>query len=139
MRMLIAAVAAVVLGGAGAAVAEGNFASKPTRLPTLVLKKDLTMSEKEFRLSTGKYYRWSIESEGGEEFLVQAPDLIRNSWIDQIVISDIEVMPLGGIHGVEFDDAGTADIWFVPLRPGDYEFYVAGHRERGMRGKFIVR
>jgi uncharacterized cupredoxin-like copper-binding protein len=139
MKRLIAAVAALLLASAVPASAEGNFASKPTRLPTLVLKKDLTMSEKEYRLSTGKYYRWSIESQGGEEFLVQAPGLIRNSWIDQVVINNIEVMPLGGIHGVEFDDPGTADIWFVPLRPGDYEFYVAGHRERGMLGKFIVR
>jgi hypothetical protein len=119
--------------------AEGNLASKPTRLPPLVLNSDLSMSVKEYQISTGKYYRWAVESKGGEEFQVQAPELFRNSWVDQVVINDVEVKPLGGIYGVEFDSPGTAEIWFVPLRPGNYEFFIAGQRERGMVGKFIAR
>jgi hypothetical protein len=119
--------------------AAGNMASKPTRLAPLVLNKDLSMSVKEYQIETGKYYLWTIESKGGEEFQLQAPELFRNSWIDQIVINDIEVKPMGGIHSVEFDEEGKAVISFIPLRPGNYEFFIAGQRERGMVGKFVAR
>lgn len=124
---------------AGPAGAEGNLASKPTRLEPLVLNADLSMSVKEYQLTTGKYYRWTIESKGGEEFALTAPELFRNSWIDQIVINDIEVKPMGGIYSVEFDEPGKAEIAFVPIRPGNYDFYVPGQQSRGMTGKFIVR
>jgi hypothetical protein len=60
--------------------------------------------------------------------------------VTQVVINDIEVKPVGGgIYGVEFDDEGTADVWFVPIVPGDFEFYADGFEERGMLGKFVVR
>ncbi|WP_414474456.1 hypothetical protein [Microvirga sp. M2] len=138
MRTVLVALSAGLIS-CGAALAEGNLASKPTRLDPLVLNKDLSMSVKEYQLSTGKYYKWTVESKGGDEFRISAPELFRNSWIDQIVINDIEVKPMGGIYGVEFDEPGKADIWFVPVRPGNYEFYVPGQQERGMIGKFIVR
>ena len=139
--ILVALISATVLvGDISASVrAEGNLASKPTKLEPLVLNSDLSISVKEYRLSTGKYYRWTIESKGGEEFQLRAPDLMRNSWIDQIVVNGIETKPFGGIYGLEFDDPGTVEVYFIPIRPGDYEFYIAGQRERGMLGKFVVR
>ena len=41
-------------------------------------------------------------------------------------------------YGIEFDDEGVADIWFVPIRPGRYEFGVKGFEDKGMRGFFNV-
>jgi hypothetical protein len=131
------AIAALVLPVA--AQAAGNLASQPTRLDPLALGDDLSMSVTEYQLETGKYYNWKITAEGGEEFLVMAPELFRSSWINQIVINDLEVKPMGGIYGVEFDDAGEIDVWFVPIQPGNYEFWVDGQRERGMVGTFVVR
>ena len=119
--------------------AEGNMASQPVDLEPLALDANLNFSVKEYRIETGKYYRWEISSDGGEEFLVKAPELWRNAWINQVVINDIEVKPLGGIEGVEFDDEGSAVVWFIVLRPGEYDFYAAGFEERGMAGKFIVK
>ena len=58
--------------------AEGNLASRPERLETLLLGADLSFSVKEYLLETGEYYRWRIESQGGEEFMLRAPDLFRN-------------------------------------------------------------
>jgi hypothetical protein len=137
---LTAAMLAIALSALPlAAQAEGNLASQPTRLEPLVLGSDLSFSVKEYTLETGKYYNWKITSDGGEEFLVMAPELFRSSWINQIVINDLEVKPTGGLYGVEFDDAGDIDIWFVPIQPGNYEFYVDGQRERGMLGTFVVR
>lgn len=136
---LLAAIVAVTMSWQPESHAQGNLASRATRLEPLVMDVELNFSVKEYQLETGKYYRWRIESDGGEEFLVKAPGLFRNSWINQVVINDIEVKPLGGIEGVEFDDAGIADIWFVPVRPGDYEFFADGYETRGMIGTFIVR
>ena len=128
----------IVVVLAAPALAEGNLASRATRLEPLELKGDLSFSVKEYTLETGKYYRWRIISDGGEEFLVKAPDLFRNSWINQIVINDLEVKAFG-LFGVEFDDAGTIDIWFVPIRPGNFDYWVDGQEMRGMIGTFVVR
>jgi hypothetical protein len=133
---LCAAVAAVMATGA---VAEGNLAADATRLEDMVIDSAaLTLSVNEFELETGQYYRWRIVHDGGEEFQFMAPDLFRNSWINQVVINDLEVKPMG-LHSVEFDDEGTIDIWFVPIRPGNYDFYVPGYENRGIAGTFVVR
>ncbi|MDA8740504.1 hypothetical protein N9M73_05175 [Rhodobacteraceae bacterium] len=119
--------------------AEGNLASRATRLPDMIIDSaELTLSVSQFELQTGKYYRWRIIHDGGEEFQILAPDLFRNSWIGQVVIEELEVKPLG-MHSVEFDDEGTIDIWFVPIRPGNFDFWIAGYESRGLAGKFVVR
>ncbi|MAM61769.1 MAG: hypothetical protein CMH11_09800 [Maritimibacter sp.] len=134
---LCAAATSLVIGTA--AIAEGNLASNATRLEDMVIDSAaLTLSVNEFELETGKYYRWRIVHDGGEEFQFRAPDLFRNSWINQVVINDLEVKPLG-LHSVEFDDEGVIDIWFVPIRPGNYDFYVPGYENRGIAGTFVVR
>ena len=121
------------------ALAEGNLASRATRLPDMMINSaELTLSQSEFELETGKYYRWRIVHDGGEEFQILAPDLFRNSWVGQVVIEDLEVKPLG-LHSVEFDDEGTIDIWLVPIRPGNMNFWIAGYENRGLSGTFIVR
>ena len=99
---------------------------------------ELSLSISNFQLETGKYYRWRIVHDGGEEFQIMAPDLFRNSWIDQVVVADLEVQPMG-LYAIEFDDEGTIDVWFVPSRPGDFEFWIDGYENRGLAGKFEVR
>ena len=122
-----------------AAYAEGNLASRATRLPDMMIDSaELTLSVDRFEVETGRYYRWRIIHDGGEEFQILAPDLFRNSWIDQVVIEDLEVKPLG-LHSIEFDDEGTIDIWFVPIRQGNFGFWIAGYENRGLAGTFVVR
>lgn len=122
----------------GPLFAEGNLASAPERLEPLVLDGEAwSMAPLTYTLETGKYYRWEIRSDGLEEFAVLAPELWRNSWIDQVVINDMEVKPMG-LYSVEFDDEGTIEIWFVPIRPGQYDFWVDGFEVRGMLGHFEV-
>ena len=124
---------------ATASYAEGNLASRATRLPDMAIDSaELSLSISNFQLETGKYYRWRIVHDGGEEFQIMAPDLFRNSWIDQVVVADLEVQPMG-LYAIEFDDEGTVDVWFVPIRPGDFEFWIDGYENRGLAGKFEVR
>jgi len=121
---------------AGPVLAEGNLASNPENLPELKLSGDLKLSETEYHLKTGKYYRLEISSDGEEEFAWVAPELFRNSWVDQVVVNDLEFK--GAIYSLEFDDAGTFVLTFVPIRPGHYEFWVPGYQDRGMKGAFDV-
>lgn len=136
-RIMVAAFA--VLGLIGQAQAEGNLAANATRLPDLMIDSEaLTFSETTFELETGKYYRLRIVHDGGEELAVVAPELFRNSWINQVIINDLEITPYG-LYSVEFDDEGTVDVWFVPIRPGEYKFWADGYEERGLAGKFVVK
>ena len=136
------AAAAPAQGGGAAVTAApggGNLASQATQIQIDMNGRSMTMTPAEIELTTGKYYRLTVTSDGVEEFMFRAPDLWRNAWINQITINDIEVHAYGGIYGVEFDAAGEAVIFFVPLRPGDYDFFVPGQEERGLRGTFVVR
>jgi hypothetical protein len=133
---LIGAVALACL--AGPLWAEGNLAAAPERLEPLQLDgAEWSMAPLEYTLETGKYYHWEISSDGLEEFAFMAHELWRNSWINQVVINDLEVKPMG-LYSVEFDDEGTFEIWFVPIRPGRYDFWVDGFETRGMIGHFEV-
>lgn len=134
---LAAAVAVTLVVAPVPALAEGNLASKPVDLAELMLTGDLKMSQTEYQLETGKYYRINISSDGQEEFAWMAPELFRNVWVNQIVVNDLEVKA-AGIYSLEFDAAGTFEMTFVPIRPGRYEFYVHGYQDRGMLGAFIV-
>lgn len=137
MHRIFAAVALSLLA-AGSAHAEGNLAANGTDLTLSINTEDLTFSQNTWELETGKYYRIDITSDGNEEISVVAPELWRNSWINQIVVNDLEVKS-HGLYSVEFDDAGTFNISFVPIRPGEYEIYVPGYENRGLTGKFVVK
>ena len=136
-RGLIAALLALLFSGA--AWAEGNLAVRATRLPPLVIDGAKGFSVKSYEIETGTYYRWRIESDGRGEYKLLAPELMRNSWVNQVVIEDKEVKPMGGLYAVEFDDDGIIDVYFLPVRPGRYAFYVEGLRADGMLGTFVVK
>lgn len=135
-KILAAATLSLLL--AGTAQAEGNLAANGTDLTLSINTVDLTFSQDTWELETGKYYKLDIISDGNEEIAVVAPELWRNSWINQIVVNDLEVKA-HGLYSVEFDDAGTFNVTFVPIRPGEYEIYVPGYENRGLKGKFIVK
>ena len=137
MRTIITILVSLVLMTLPA-LAGGDPTRRATRLEPLVLDASKGFSVKRYEIETGVYYRWRIESDGLEEYKLLAPDLFRESWIDQVVIEDREVKPFG-LHAVEFDDEGEIDVWFVPIRPGTYEFYVEGLAGQGFSGVFEVK
>jgi hypothetical protein len=135
---LIAALCAVV-SAAPEAAAEGNLARRAERLEELKIDAAKGFSKTAYQLETGKYYRWRVVSDGRDEYSFRFPELARNAWFDQIVIEDKEVKPFGGVYSLEFDDEGEIDVFFVPIRPGTYEFFVENYRESGMLGAIEVR
>ena len=124
---------------AGGAQAAGNIAAVPTQLELAANTANLTFSQTKFELETGKYYKLTVSSDGLEEIDLKAPDLWENSWINQVEINDIDVFVSAPFHIGFGGDEGEADIFFVPLRPGNYQFYADGFQDRGLNATFEVR
>ena len=130
--------------GAGAllsrpALAKGNLASNPVRLPELKIDTaDLKYSVTDYELETGKYYFWKISCDGVEENIaVMAPELFLNSWINQIISNNMKVHTTS-LYSIEFDGEGTQEIQFIPISPGVFRFYTPGYENKGLTGKFTV-
>jgi len=138
MRLVILCLAALL--AAGDAAARGDLATRATRLEPLVLgndESDFAMTQKEYRLETGRYYRWTITSSGKREYNLVAPEFWRNVWIRQVQVGDIEIKT-GSLEELDFDGEGTIHVFFVPIRTGTYTFRMRGLEERGMTGRLIV-
>ncbi len=128
---------AMVLG-AGEAGAQTKASQK---MPELKLGSDASqfeVSQKDFELIAGQGYRWSISSNGGLEYKFHT-SLFRDVWMNQIVINDLEVHMNGAPAWLEFDDKGTILVQFATIRPGEYEWWVEGLEDKGMKGKIIIK
>lgn len=123
---------------AAPASAQGGLTTRATDLDPLELSSGTPFPDQPYELETGKYYRWSIEADGTAELAIAAPEFFRNIWINEVVINNIEIRPLG-LDSIEFDDAGAATISFVPIRPGTFSFQAPGTDSESMRGSFIVK
>jgi hypothetical protein len=115
-----------------------NLLTKATNLPTLMLSAGKPFPTAPMELEAGKYYRWTIESDGTNEMAVAAPDFFRFIWINEIVINKIEIRPLG-LDSIEFDAKGAATISFVPIRPGTFEYFMPNAKGDAYRGKIVVK
>lgn len=92
----------------------------------------------EYNLLSGLYYRIDIIADGTQEIAVEGPGLFRNIWINEIVINDLEIRPLG-LDSIEFDDAGTVTMSFIAIRPGRYELRIAGTTGETQRAIFNIQ
>jgi hypothetical protein len=114
-----------------------NLVTKATDLPPLELSAGKAFPKEPIELEGGKYYRWTIKSDGTSEAAVAAPEFFRFIWINEVVINDIEVRPLG-LDSIEFDAEGEATLSFVPVRAGTYEYFMPNAGE-AFRGKIVVK
>lgn len=132
-------IAAGIAAGALAVLpaAAANLVTKATDLPPLQLSAGKAFPTEPMEVEAGKYYRWTIESDGTGEFGIAAPEFFRFIWINEVVINGIEVRPLG-LDSIEFDDEGAATISFVPIRPGSFEYFMPNAGD-AFRGTIIVK
>jgi uncharacterized cupredoxin-like copper-binding protein len=110
------------------------------RLEPLVLGLDgdgTKMAPMEYRLKSGQGYRWKIKASDLTEYAFVAPDFIRNVWIRKVEVGAVEIKAVT-IDELEFENGGEAELFFVAIRPGTYEFGSKGLMERGVVGKIIV-
>lgn len=131
---------ALVLGHASAAGAQG-FAGLLTgkkRLEPITLSSGKPLAKAPYELQSGKYYSIDIVADGSAELAISGASFFRNVWVNEIVINEIEIRPLG-VDSLEFDDAGTATISFVTIRPGQFELRIPGTTADSQRALFIVK
>lgn len=94
-------------------------------LPPITLSAGMPLSEEPWVLSSGVYYEVVIEGDGSAELALEGAEFFRAIWIDEIIVNDLEIRPLG-VNSVEFDDAGEMEIGFLAIKPGEYFLRIPG-------------
>ena len=107
-------------------------------LPPLTLAAGKPLAQGEYTLQSGGYYRIEITADGSQELALSGGDFFRAVWVDEVVVNDIEVRPMG-VHSLEFDAAGTARLTFVAIVPGRYVLSVPGARGESQQAVFTIR
>ena len=109
-----------------------------TDLPPINLTAGAIEVEGDYALQSGGYYRIDIVSDGTQEIAVEGPGFFRNVWVNEIVINDLEVRPLG-VDSIEFDDAGTVSMSFIAIVPGPYDIRIRGTSGDTQRANFTIQ
>jgi hypothetical protein len=121
--------------------AEGYLALKPEKLPDLVLGLGETgygVSQKDYALTTGKAYRLKLKSTGQKECAWAAPEFANYVWLRKVEVGHVEIKA-SHVYEIEMEREGEAELFFVPIRPGDYAWGCKGLETKGLAGKFIVK
>jgi hypothetical protein len=136
--VLAVALAAGTVAIASDAHAQAGLLSGRKDLAPITLASGKPLAAAPYELEAGKYYRIAIEADGSAELAVAGPEFFRNVWVNEVVINDIEVRPLG-VDSIEFDDEGKASISFVPIRPGTFVLKVPGTSSDSQQAVFNVK
>ncbi|WP_313520275.1 copper-binding protein [Pseudomonas sp.] len=120
--------------------AAGDLTRKTTALPDLLLgseTSDYALSQSEYRLETGKAYQLKIIASGQKEYAFQAPEFATSIFLRKVEAGGVEIKAVT-LTELEFEEAGEAEIFFVPIKPGRYRYYAKGLEAKGMQGTFVV-
>ena len=121
--------------------AAGDMTRRPVALPDLVLgseESDYSMSQTEYQLQTGQAYQLKIIASGQKEYAFQAPEFATSIYLRKVEAGGVEIKAVT-LTELEFEDAGEAEIFFLPVKPGKYRFYAKGLEGKGMLGHFVVK
>ena len=116
----------------------GLLTGGATELEPIKLSSGQPLTSGPYELESGKYYEIEIEADGSAEIALAGPDFFRNIWIDEIVINDLEIRPLG-VDSLEFDDEGVMEISFVTIRPGTFTLQIPGTTSDSQKAVFNVK
>lgn len=109
-----------------------------TDLAPLTLSSGVPVAGGEYTLKSGGYYRIEINADGTQELSLSGGDFFRAIWINEIVINDIEIRPMG-VHSMEFDAAGSARISFIAILPGRFTLSIPGSSGDTMQAVFNIQ
>jgi len=107
-------------------------------LAPLTLSSGKPVAEQPYALKSGTYYRLEIVADGTAELALSGGDFFRSVWINEIVINDIEIRPMG-LHSIEFDAAGTANISFIAIVPGTFKLSIPGSSSESQSATFVIQ
>ena len=121
LPLTLAATTALAVGQAHAQA--GLLTGGAEELAPIKLSSGQPLTEGPYELESGIYYEIEIEADGSAEIALVGPDFFRNFWIEEIVVNDLEIRPLG-VDSLEFDDEGVMEISFVTIRPGSFALQI---------------
>jgi hypothetical protein len=130
--------AAGLLAGGEVWAQAGLLTGGATELEPITLSSGQPLTAAPYELESGKYYELPINSDGTAELALEGPSFFRNVWVNEVVINDIEIRPLG-IESLEFDDEGTATISFVTIRPGTFTLRIPNTTAQSQQATFNVK
>lgn len=107
-------------------------------LAPLTLASGKPVAEAEYSLKSGGYYRIKIVADGSQELALSGGDFFRSVWVNEVIVNDIEIRPMG-VHSIEFDAAGEAEISFVAIVPGRYTLSVPGSSGATQQAVFTIQ
>lgn len=121
--------------------AAGDLTRRTQALPDLAFgseESDYAVSQKEYPLETGIAYQLKIRSDGQKECAFQAPEFAQAIFLRKVEAGGVEIKAITLVE-LEFEEAGEAEIFFLPIKPGSYPFYCKGLQNKGMEGRFVVK
>jgi hypothetical protein len=141
MCRLLAMLLAAAIALPGLAGAEGYLALKPETLPDLEVglgESGYGVSQKDYALVTGKAYRLKLKSTGQKECAWAAPEFANYIWLRKVEVNSVEIKATN-VYEIEMEREGEAELFFVPIRPGEYPWGCRGLEGKGLAGKFVVK
>lgn len=144
MRKTILAGAVLALATAASAspaFAAGDLAIRGTKLPDLVVgtgEYGFGLSETSYELETGQLYQLTIRSTGFHEYAMVAPGLFQNVWWRKVEAGGMEIKA-PAFYEFEFEEEGECELFFVPVRTGEFKLWARGLEERGVVVDVIVK
>jgi hypothetical protein len=125
-----------------AALAEGFLAGKTAKLPDLVIgegEAGFGFSPKEpNKLETGKGYRWMIKTTGKQPCAFEASDFFQNVWFRKVQVGKVEIK-FSGLNQIEMEEEGATEMFFTPIKPGEYKWECKGLGDKGLKGTISVK
>ena len=128
----------MALAGGEVQAQAGLLTGGATELEPITLSSGQPLASAPYELEAGKFYELPINADGTAEIALEGPSFFRNVWVNEVVINDIEVRPLG-VESLEFDDEGTATISFVTIRPGTFTLRIPGTTGDTQQAVFNVK
>jgi hypothetical protein len=107
-------------------------------LAPITLSSGKPLAAEPYMLKSGTYYEIEIISDGTQELGLSGGDFFRAIWVDEIVINEIEIRPMG-VHSLEFDDEGTVEMTFIAIVPGTYELRIPGSTGDSQKAVFVIQ
>ena len=96
-------------------------------LPPITMASGKPLAKGDLKLQSGAYYKIDIVSDGSAELALSGAGFFRAIWINEVVVNDLEIRPLG-LDSFEFDDEGTIELSFIAIKPGRYTLSIPGSK-----------
>ncbi len=109
-----------------------------TDLAPLTLSSGKPVADAPYLLKAGGYYSIMVQADGTAELGLSGGDFFRAIWVNEVVINDIEVRPMG-LASLEFDDEGEAEISFIAIQPGTYTLSIPGSTGDSQKAVFTIQ